>query len=208
MTNDSTRVISSPLGKIMMEGAEEIIGHSGIQTVFSRAVESRVLRDQKPLPEKWGVTSAELSSIQTALEDLYGPRGGRGVSLRAGRASFKYILRAYGQALGLTELAFRLKPAPARLKSGLESLAGWFSDLSGGTVAVDTANGIWFWRAERCPFCWLRHSSEPVCAYNVGLLQEFMAWASGGKVYQVQEVECLATGGTACVVRIEGKPLD
>lgn len=208
MTNDSTHVISSPLGQIMLEGAEEIIGHSGIQAVFSRAVESHVLGSQTPGTGKWGLTSAELSSIQIALEDLYGQRGGRGVSLRAGRASFKYILRSYGQALGLTDLAFRLKPAPSRLKSGLESLAGWFSDLSGGTVAIDSANGIWFWRAERCPFCWLRQSSEPVCAYTVGLVQEFLAWASGGKVYHVQEVECLAMSGTACVVRIEGKPLD
>jgi predicted hydrocarbon binding protein len=206
MTNDSAGYSSSRLGQIMLAGTEEIIGKPGMQVVFHLDRKSGVPGNQ--VGEEQGIVFSDVGSIQIALEDAYGLRGGRGVSLRAGRASFKYILRLYGEALGLTDLAYRLLPAPARLKSGLAALAGWFSDLSQGAVSVEPDQNAWLWRMERCPLCWGRQSIEPVCTYTVGLIQELLAWTSGGKIYQVQETDCLAMGKPACIVRIDGRPLD
>ncbi|HVP21117.1 MAG TPA: V4R domain-containing protein [Anaerolineaceae bacterium] len=199
MTNVSSDFNSSRLGQIMLAGTEEIIGQTGMQTLFRLA--------QYSGPSQTPALS-DMGSIQLVLEEAFGPRGGRGVSLLAGRSSFRYILRQYGESLGLTRLAYRLLPGPSRLKSGLATLAGWFSDLSQGSVSVEVIPNAWLWRMERCPLCLGRHSTEPVCTYIVGLIQEFMAWAAGGKIYQVQEVDCLAMGSLACIVRIDGRPLD
>jgi hypothetical protein len=44
---------------------------------------------------------------------------------------------------------------------------------------------------------------ECMCHFNVGMLQEFLTWAGGGKIYHVLETECIAQGGSACTIRIE-----
>jgi predicted hydrocarbon binding protein len=208
MIYDLARLNSSHLGQIMLEGTQEIIGPAGLQAVFDTAKQSALFHGQDVRMGTWGAPFAELSSIQFALEQVYGPRGGRGVSLRAVRAAFKYVLRQFGEALGLTALAYRLLPAPARLKSGLETLAGWFAESSQDPIKVEAIDQAWLWKTERCPLCWQRESDEPVCTFTVGLIQEFLAWASGGKIYPVGEVECLAMGQPACIVRIDARPLD
>ena len=206
MTNESADFNSSRLGQIMLAGTEEIIGQTGMQKLFHLVQHSSP--SQSSAPVKPTASLSDVGSIQLALEEAFGLRGGRGVSLRAGRSSFKYILHQYGESLGLTRLAFRLLPAPARLKSGLATLAGWFSDLSQGVVSVEVVPNAWLWKMERCPLCRGRHSDEPVCTYAVGLIQEFMTWAAGGRIYQVQEVDCQAMGYSACIVQIDGRPLD
>ncbi len=200
---------SSRLGQIVLEGVEEIIGRSGVQAVLNGDEMARFYQPESAVAVQGnGSPAPEVSAIQSSLEEIYGQRGGRGISLRAGRAAFKYLLRSYGAALGLTGLNYRLLPAPVRLKTGLEALVRLFSDLEGGPVAVEQAQTAWLWRSEACPFCRQRTTSEPACPFTVGLLQEFLAWNSGGKVYHVEETECRASGKAACLFRIDMQPLE
>ncbi len=200
---------SSPLGQIVLDGVEEIIGRSGVHAVLNTDLMARFYQQENEMGAKAErLPARELSAIQSSLEEMYGKRGGRGVALRAGRVSFKYILRYFGTVLGLTDLNYRLLPAPVRLRTGLEALVKLFSDLEGGPVEVEQAETAWLWRSKACPFCWQRTTSEPACAFTVGMLQEFMSWNSGGKVFHVEETECRAKGKPACVFRIETKPLE
>jgi hypothetical protein len=41
----------------------------------------------------------------------------------------------------------------------------------------------------------------------IGLLQDYMSWASGNDVYLVNEVDCLATGGQMCRLVIDKQPV-
>jgi len=209
MIDEPENLSTSRLGQIMLEGMEEIIGRSGVRAVLNTDLLSGFYRGGK---EEVGTDNeaqlSELSTIQSALEEVYGKRGGRGIALRAGRASFKYILRMYGASLGLTDLNYRLLPAPVRLKTGLASLARLFSELEGGQVEIEQTETAWIWRSHKCPFCWQRKSIDPACTFTVGLLQEFLAWNSGGKVFHVEEMECRAKGKSACVFRIDAQPLE
>ncbi len=209
MTDEPENYRTSRLGQIMLEGMEEIIGRSGVRAVLNTEGLSGFYRGGKEPVEKVDEAQlSELSTIQSALEEVYGKRGGRGITLRAGRASFKYILRIYGASLGLTDLNYRLLPAPLRLKTGLASLARLFSELEGGQVEIEQTGTAWTWQSQKCPFCWERTSKEPACTFTVGLLQEFLAWNSGGKVFHVEEVECRAKGKPACLFRIDMQPLE
>ncbi len=67
---------------------------------------------------------------------MYGPRGGRGIAQRAGRAGFKYLLRQNGTSMGITDLNFRLLPVPARLKAGLEALGALMARLATSRCSV------------------------------------------------------------------------
>jgi predicted hydrocarbon binding protein len=64
------------------------------------------------------------------------------------------------------------------------------------------------WQIDLCPECWGRQSITPTCHFTVGLLQEFLSWLSGGKIYLVEETSCKAKGDTVCQIRIDQKPLD
>jgi hypothetical protein len=48
----------------------------------------------------------------------------------------------------------------------------------------------------------------PACHLWVGFLQEYLYWASGGKLYSVFETECVACGASACKIVIDRQALD
>ena len=153
-----------------------------------------------------GYTS--VAAIAIGLEMMYGPRGGRGVALRGGRAGVKYLLRQFGTTMGIADLNFRMLPVPVRLKTGLENMAGLVAKIGDEHGTIEEFESHWTWRVDRCPHCWQRKVEEPACQFPVGLLQEFFAWASSGRIYGIREIECSAAGGSACLIEINKKALD
>ena len=148
-----------------------------------------------------------MSKLHQSLEQVYGPRGGRGLALRSGRACFKYGIKEYGSMLGLTEMAFRLLPLPTKLRTGARSFADLFNKHTDQQVRVEETEAQILWHIERCPLCWERHAEEPVCHLAVGLLQEALYWLSGGKVFSVEETACHARGDEHCIITIQKAPL-
>jgi predicted hydrocarbon binding protein len=191
------------MGRIMLLGMEEIIGLNGVDAVLRLS----------PL-ENYNQNSADrtfsfetVSLLQSALEHTYGPRGGRGVALRIGRACFKYGLKEYGSMLGLTEMAFRLLSLPVKLHMGAKAFADLFNKHTDQRVRVEEKDNKIFWYIERCPLCWERKAEEPICHLAVGLLQESLYWLSGGKIFDVEETACIAKGDAVCTIVIDQTPL-
>jgi len=204
---NTTRQGSSQIGEILLLGVEEIIGRSGVNAVLNLAEQVPHASIHKDEPSvRIGYTN--VAAITIGLEMMYGPRGGRGVALRAGRAGFKYLLRQYGTTMGIIDINYRMLPVPVRLKSGMQALAGLMAQLGDEIVTVGEHESTRTWMAERCPHCWQRKLEEPACHFPVGMLQEFLAWASSGRVYGVREIECMASGGLACLIQINKKALD
>ncbi len=80
MTSDSAVFpCSDQFGHLMLEGAREIIGQAGVNAVVNRA---QILYADGPIT---GGNTTSVGHIQSALEELYGQRGGQGVALRSGR---------------------------------------------------------------------------------------------------------------------------
>jgi len=158
-------------------------------------------------PAGW-MDYTEITALAVGLEKMYGPRGGRGVALRAGRAGFKYILRQSGVAMGITDLQFRLLPVPVRVKTGLNAMAVLMAQQGDEQVSVTENERCWYWRSQHCPYCWQRALNEPACYFTVGLLQEYFSWASSGREYSVSELECQAAGAAACLFQIDKKAID
>lgn len=195
------------MGKIIFQGIEEVIGKSGVDSILQLAsldlsIQERALaRADKTFPFE------TVSTLQSTLEQAFGPRGGRGLALRAGRAAFKYGLKEYGSMLGLTEMAFRLLPLSTKLHTGAKAFADLFNKHTDQRVRVEEKENKILWHIERCPLCWERKADEPVCHLAVGLLQEALYWVSGGKIFDVEEAACIARGDTACTIVIDTVPL-
>jgi hypothetical protein len=185
----------------MLEGAREIIGQAGVNAVLNRA---QVLHRQYA---KANDLVANTGDIQTALEDLYGLRGGRGVALRSGRVSFDQLLRMDGKEMGLMELNYRMLPSQARIFMGLQLLADKISSMMANAITVEDGTDAWQWRMTADVQLGQERGMRSSCHFLVGFLQEYLMWASGGKYHHVQEVECGIGEEQTCMIRLEKNSL-
>lgn len=196
------------IGRIILLAMEEIMGRNGVNAVLNLAKMRRLINNYPPNNFDRQFAFEDVGAVQQALEEMYGPRGGRGLALRAGRACFKYGLKEFGPVLGIADLAFRLLPLSMKLKVGAEVFADTFNKFSDQRVRLSDDSDQIFWHIERCPVCWGRKSDIPCCHLAVGILQESLYWVSGGKNFSVQETTCIARGDETCTIVVEKKPLD
>jgi len=198
---------SDRMGRIILQAMEEILGRNGVKAILNLASLTDLIEQTSLQKTNQKLSFEAIASLHGALEDFYGPHGGRGVALRVGRACFLHGLREFGPAQGFTDLAFRLLPVQTRFNSGARALAEIFNLYSDQRVRLEDKGRVLLWQIERCPLCWGRKTDAPACQMAVGLLQESLYWMSGGKFYRVEETGCIACGDSACTILIDKTPM-
>jgi predicted hydrocarbon binding protein len=196
------------MGRMLLLALEDVMGRNGVNAVLNLAKLRHRVNSYPPNDLELEFGFDELSQIMQALEDMYGPRGGRNLAIRAGRAGFKYGLREFGSLLGLADLAFRLLPLGMKLKLGLNAMADTFNNFTDQQVRIEEDMDHFSYVIDRCPVCWHRHADTPCCHAAIGLLQEMVFWISGGKSFRIEETSCIATGDSACTLIVGKRPLD
>jgi predicted hydrocarbon binding protein len=195
------------MARIILLAMEEILGKNGINAVLNHTELNHWINNYPPNNLDLSFPFSDLSRIQVGLEDIYGPRGGQGLALRIGQATFKYGLREFGPMLGITDMAFRLLPLSTKLSNGASIFADTFNKFTDQRVRIEETPDTILWHIERCPVCWQRTSNKPSCNLAVGILQEALYWISSGKFFNVQEISCIAQGDPNCTIAID-KPID
>jgi predicted hydrocarbon binding protein len=206
-TPDKVYYYSNRMGRIIFLATEEILGRNGINAALNMAGLSQFIDHYPPNNQSQDFSFEYISRLQGALEDFYGPHGGRGVALRIGRACFQHVLREYGPLFGLTDLAFRLLPLGAKVKIGAAAFADIFNKHTDQRVHLEDNGKQLLWQISKCPLCWERHSNSVICQMTVGLLQESLYWVSGGKYFNVEESHCIARGDLTCTFVIDKAPM-
>ena len=196
------------MGRIILLSMEEVMGRNGINALLKLGSLSAFIENYPADNTEPGFPFSTVSNLTEMLEQVYGPHGGRGLALRVGRACFNYGVRQYSTQLGLTEMAFRLLPLPAKLHAGANAFAQLFNNFTDQRVRVEDDDGKILWHIERCPLCWERRTHDPACHLAVGLLQEALYWLSGGKVFNVEEKTCIAAGDETCTIVIDQAPIN
>jgi predicted hydrocarbon binding protein len=183
----------------MLQALEDVVGKNGVNAILNLANCSNLIDHYPPKNLAQEFDFADVSAINQAVAEMYGERGGRGLALRAGRATFDEELRTYGALAGTGAREFQLLPMQARLRVGLPALAKIFSSISDQLCTVDEREESYVYSIHRCPVCWGRGpANHPVCYSMVGLLEESVKWISGSHEFQVLEADCLAMGAEAC----------
>ncbi len=195
------------MGRIILLSMEEVMGRTGVHALLKLASLTSLLGNYPADNNESAFPFSTVSNMTDMLEQIYGPHGGRGLALRIGRACFNNGIRKYGTQMGITEMAFRLLPLPAKVSAGARAFAELFNSLTDQKVRVEEEGDKLLWHIERCPLCWERHTQEPVCHLAVGLLQEALYWLSGGKVFNVEEKTCIAAGDETCMIVIDQSPI-
>ena len=180
---------------IFIQAMEEIMGKNGLNAILNLAGLPELKDNYPPDNLEKGFDFSDFTALNVALEEMYGPRGGRGLALRAGRATFAHGLRAFGALAGVGDLAFKVLPLNAKLKIGVPAMANIFSQFSDQISNVyEEGNDRIVYTLERCPMCWGRKSDKAVCYVGQGLLQEGLRWVSGGHEFKVDMETCIAMG--------------
>ena len=194
-------------GRIMILSLEDVMGRNGVNAILNLANLPNLMENLPPDNLEKAFDLADVSAITGALEEMYGPRGGRGLALRAGRATFSDALRNFGALAGVGDLAFKVLPLHAKLRIGLPAMAKIFSQISDQYSTVEEKDDHLVYTIHRCPVCHGRHTDKPDCYIATGLLQESLKWVSGGSEFRVNESKCIAMGDQTCEFIVYKEPI-
>ncbi len=193
---------------ITLDAFEQVMGKNGLNAILNLAHLPQFIDHfpQDNLEREFDFS--DYTALNLALEEMYGPRGGRGLALRAGRALFADALRNFGALAGVGDMAFKVLSLPTKLRIGLPAMARIFSQVSDQHSTVREEENEIIYTIHRCPVCWGRKGlDKPVCYIAVGLLQEGLKWLSGGSEFRVNESKCIAMGHDVCEFTIQKSPI-
>lgn len=195
-------------GLITIKSLEDVMGKNGLNAILNLAGLNYYIENYPPDNLEKNFDFTELSSIGVALEEMYGPRGGRGLALRAGRATFADALKYFGALAGAGDLAFKVLPLQAKMRIGLPAMAKIFSQVSDQLSTVEEKENELIYTIHKCPCCWGRSGvDKPVCFIAAGLIQESLKWVSGGNEFRVNESKCIALNDPVCEFVIQKDPI-
>jgi hypothetical protein len=196
------------IAKIYLEAIEEVMGVNGLKALLNLAHMQHLIDNFPPGNLSRQFDFADFAHLNEAMEMMYGPRGGRALSLRAGRKAFDQGLKNFGAMVGVADRAFRLLPLKLRMKIGLGAMAKAFSTTSDQISYVQEHEDHFLYVIERCPVCWGRQADSPICHAAMGIILEGIDWGTGGLRFKVAEVTCIARGDLACNFTISKSPIE
>ncbi len=182
----------------LLRAMEEVMGKHGLDETLSVAH----VETEPPDTLDREYPFERIAALNTALDEMYGPRGGRGMALRAGRAWFAQGMKGFGALSGIGDPAFRRLSVNDRVRLALQAQAEIFTRFSDQNSHVETDGDSLRFVIEASPFAWGLQTEKPICHPLVGLLQECARWASNGRDYAVRETHCIACGDPVCIIVI------
>lgn len=195
------------IGRIYLEAMEEVMGRNGLNALLNLIGLKEYIQEYPPENLERAFDFSDFSNLNQGLDDIYGPRGGRGLALRGGRATFARGLKGFGALAGVGDLAFKVLPLATKMKIGLPAMARVFTQFSDQITRVESFDDYHLYHIDRCPVCWGRQADKQICYVAVGLLQEGLRWVSGGMEFRVEEVDCIAMGSDSCTFKIDKEPI-
>jgi hypothetical protein len=115
---------------IALKAYEDVMGKNGLNSILNLAGLNNLIDNYPPDNLEREFDFADFTAIHIALEELYGPRGGRGLAQRAGSETFNDSLKNFGALAGVSDLAFKVLPLQSKLRIGLPSAAKIFSTVT------------------------------------------------------------------------------
>ncbi len=188
--------------------AEEVVGRAGLAQLL-RQLHMEQLIDHYPpntLTATGKFTFADYATLSTGLLTSFG-RAGKSMLLRVGHLSLQYAVEQQAQIFGTTALRMsKILPVPLQLRLGIEAIhAGYRVLMPQMKMRIEDRGHAWAYIDETCPVCAGREANEPMCWAGTGMLQEAAHWQTGLN-FEIEEVECRAAGGRACIYEVNKQP--
>lgn len=193
--------------RIYLIALEQILGENGLEEILQAAHLGILMSSFPSIDLEKEFDFSSMAMIHSALDEAYGPRGGRSITQRAGGLFFTG-LKDFGALAGVSNSNFTEQSLSARLKVVIPTIARIFSKFSDQLCTVQDSGDIFLFHNHRCPACWGRMSDGRMMCYSfVGMLKEALRWLGGGREFRVEEITCKARGEECCTFRIQKEPL-
>jgi len=202
------RAYPNLIGRLYLLSLEDVMGRNGVNALLNLAGCRHLVNNYPPSNLKREFPFADLSAIAQATHTMYGPRGARGMELRAGRYAFNLGLKEFGPLLGMADLALKLMPLTMKMKIALNATAQTFDRFSDQPTRVEERKGQFVYIIDQCPICWRRQTIYPAGALAQGILEEALTWVSGGHSFAIEQTDCQGTGCAQCIFAIGKEPTD
>jgi predicted hydrocarbon binding protein len=190
---DGSLFLPNNFVRLTLLAFEDVTGKNAVKAVLNLSGLSPLIGHFPPNNLEHTFPFSDFGRILGGFEDLYGPRGARALSHRAGEQAF---------LAGAAQFEIDSGPQPGSLVGGLERVA-WFlnSACSMDAIVKKQHSGVEF-SIGRCPACYSRWAAAPACQFFTGFLLEAGRWSYGGMPVFVTEKSCIAGGDEACVFDI------
>ncbi|MDW8326955.1 MAG: 4-vinyl reductase [Anaerolineales bacterium] len=195
------------MGRIYLTALEEVMGKNGLNAILRLAKLEHYIDNYPPDNLNKEFAFEDIAALHQALEEMYGPRGGRGLCQRAGRALFANGLKNFGALAGAGDLAFKVLPLSTKMKIAVPAIAKVFNATTDQISNTHEFDDHYIYTLERCSMCWNRTADKPICHTAVGIIQEALKWMSGGREFRVEMVACKATGAPIGKLKIYKEPI-
>lgn len=195
------------IARIALQALEDVMGKNGLYAILNLANLPHLIDNLPPDNLERGFDFADFSAINGALEEMYGPRGGRGLALRAGRATFDDALRNFGALAGVGDIAFKVLPLPIKVRIGINAMARIFSQTSDQKSTVEEFEDHYLYIIHKCPVCWGRVTDKPACFIATGLLLSGAKWISGGHEFKITQNRAKSCGDPTCDFMVFKEPI-
>ena len=197
MTTREDAVIINSLVRQALTSMEEVMGEHGLNAILKSCGLDKFVDNYPPNDLEPSIKATQYAQLNQAIEDFYG-RGGRGMLIRVGKASFQYGVREQAALLGIAGVALKVMPEKKRIKFILNGMADALKKSNPEVDAyLDESDGKLAYVESTCAICNGRHSETSICYLYVGSVSEAVKWATG-KDYEIIETHCIAKGDEYC----------
>ncbi len=195
------------MGRIILKTMETTIGKDELEAILRAGGLEQYIDHYPPGDLERGFPFEHLGALQAAAESVHGSEAGRELNRRVGQRCLDNGLREFNPLLGIADLPVRMMPLSLKLHVGFDMFAMVFNRFTDQVVSLSEDHKYYYWIIERCPVCWGRQTEAPCCHLAVGILQEALRWATGGKNFVVAETSCIAAGDETCTIAINKRPM-
>jgi predicted hydrocarbon binding protein len=186
--------------RLFLETLNAELGSDTLSVVLEKGNLPPDLIDPQAASRFTSASAAETyARIQQALRVYYG-RGARGTLVRIGRILWGRLLDKASFGEKAQAQIVRSLPAAMRLKPTLELLAGFLREKKDG-ASVHTLDMDLMLADHAGASTIGQKEATSICSVTLGLIEEALFWASG-REYDMLEVSCRASGGSACEFKI------
>jgi len=194
--------LPNKIAKVILDSLEESLGKQGLEKILLSANLAELV-DVRPADDmERSFDFSDFSMLNAAIEEVYGARGGRAITSRAGKIVFDQVLAHFGAMAGVEDDAFMELPVDVKLRIGLPALAKILSSISDMQTTYEEKDGSSIVTVHHCPVCWGRHTEKPSCNLLAGLLLAGSKWISGGINYTIHQTDAKSCGSENCIFDI------
>jgi predicted hydrocarbon binding protein len=197
------------LMRVWLETIQNIVGENGLKSILNYAHLQEYIGNFPPDDGKLDTPAADAQALFLALYELFGKKGSRSLSLRAGREFARLGIEGRSGIAKALQTAAYLVPEATKMRLVLNKIVDQYGIMYTFQIEEPYAELIekddHFLLIFKDYFeCEGITSDVPLCNINTGMVHFLMKWITGHE-HTVQEIKCKARGDLNDVFKIYKK---